>query len=412
MSLEFLDRAVMSCAAAFWPWFVGLMSNITLLLVGVAVAGVLLGPRRAPLRHLLTSMGLLGVLLLPVLNLLVSWEWGLSAVARASWSVLPETLPFLFQRPEGANLGRLLFTVWGLGAALVLGRLFGDRFLLFWHARRHGLPAPDHTARRAANLARRLGIRRPVRVLHTVALDIPCTWGLLRPVILMPRTALAWSEERTKAVLLHELGHVRRLDGLFMAVSRITCAIYWFHPLAWLLERSAREDAERACDSLVVAEGMPPERYARHLLEIIRDARRGTPSLASPMAGHSHVARRITALVSGRPGAARLGGAALALVLLGIVVPTVLLANVSVPGVIVVDPERDAGDCRDEVPAIETPVRLEPDCLQSVDPEMLQGGFSPLADPAPSWAPILPSEPEPGCQPSTRLFPDPQDSQP
>lgn len=369
MSLDFLDRQVFSCSSALWPWAVGLLANVTLLLLGVAGAGVLLR-RRSPFRHLVGSLGLCAVVVLPALNLLVSWEWGLAAVARTSWSVLPDGLSFLARPPGGAGLRRALFLVWAAGAALMVLRSAADLGLLWWHARRGAVRAPGRCSRRVAGLARRLGIRRPVEVLHSRTLDIPCTWGLRRPVILLPRSALAWSDERIKAVLLHELGHVRRRDVLFTALSRLACALYWFHPLAWWVERGAREDAERACDSLVVEQGVAPERYARHLLAIVRDARRRMPRLASAMAAESHLARRIAALVRGRPAASRLGRAAVAAALLCLVVPTVVLANVSIPGLMAVEPGQDAPDCSDPAPLEGTP-QNDGEGLQSVDPVLL-----------------------------------------
>ena len=58
----------------------------------------------------------------------------------------------------------------------------------------------------------------------------------------------------------------------FAFISRVICAFYWFHPLVWWVERRAREEAEHACDQLVVEQGIAPARYARHLVDIIRDA--------------------------------------------------------------------------------------------------------------------------------------------
>ncbi len=104
-------------------------------------------------------------------------------------------------------------------------------------------------------------------------------------------------------VLLHELGHIQRRDGLMHLVARAAAAIYWFNPLVWLALRQLRVERERACDDLVLNTGSPPSAYANHLLEIAR-AVRSTPLAAAaalPMAKPSQLERRLLAVLeSGR----------------------------------------------------------------------------------------------------------------
>jgi beta-lactamase regulating signal transducer with metallopeptidase domain len=169
-------------------------------------------------------------------------------------------------------------------------------------------------------------------------------------------------------VLLHELGHVRRLDGLFVILSRIACALYWFHPLVWWVQRRAREDAERACDLLVVEEGISPSRYARHLLEIIRSARRPGAALAPTMASPSHMARRIAELTELTPAASRVGKAAATFVLFTMILSTVLLAAASVPGAL--SPQEGASACSDVRPLLESQPEPTVEGPQSVEPEL------------------------------------------
>src|SRR5439155_68225 len=72
------------------------------------------------------------------------------------------------------------------------------------------------------------------RVAISDEVDAPAVAGLFSPVILMPRAALAWSEQRWRLVLLHELAHARAKDCLANALAQIACALHWFDPLAWI----------------------------------------------------------------------------------------------------------------------------------------------------------------------------------
>ncbi len=124
---------------------------------------------------------------------------------------------------------------------------------------------------------------------------MPMTWGIWRPLILLPADADSWSVERRRDVLLHEMAHVRRQDFLTQLIARVACAVYWFNPLTWLAGSSLRAERERACDDHVLRAGAKPSAYASHLLEIAR-ALRAAPatSLASvAMARPSQLATRL-----------------------------------------------------------------------------------------------------------------------
>jgi outer membrane protein len=113
-------------------------------------------------------------------------------------------------------------------------------------------------------------------------------------------------------------------------------AVFWFHPLAWWLERHLGALAEEACDAAVLARGHGPADYSEHLLDLARPAsRRPLPNLAGmPMLG-SGLSTRITKILEGGialPGSrsAAAGAAALA-TLAAAVLGTVTLAQEPAP---------------------------------------------------------------------------------
>lgn len=71
-------------------------------------------------------------------------------------------------------------------------------------------------------------------------------------MIVLPAVAVDWSDEDFTRALVHELEHVRRMDGVIQFAARFTSAWYWFHPLVWVAWRRLCLEAKRACDDAVV----------------------------------------------------------------------------------------------------------------------------------------------------------------
>lgn len=150
-----------------------------------------------------------------------------------------------------------------------------------------------------ARLARDLEVRTPVRLLMDSGSAMPMTWGTFRPNILLPDEARSWSADRRRFVLLHELAHIRRRDPLTQTVSFVACALYWFHPLVWLMAARQRKEQEHACDDLVLGRLGRPRSYAQTLLDLAGSIER-RPLLARAsvaMAGRSEIEARLLAIV-------------------------------------------------------------------------------------------------------------------
>jgi len=142
--------------------------------------------------------------------------------------------------------------------------------------------------------------------------------------ILLPSGARYWSEERLKAVLLHERAHAERRDSLLGLAGELACAVYWFHPLAWLVERRARLERERACDDAVLAAGVAPCDYASAIVDVAR----ATRTMAMPMAAPSQLETRIAAILN--PGIARKGSRAAAIAVL-VLAPALAALEADIP---------------------------------------------------------------------------------
>ncbi|MBZ5632248.1 MAG: TIGR03435 family protein [Acidobacteriia bacterium] len=127
-----------------------------------------------------------------------------------------------------------------------------------------------------------IGTVRASRLKFCVA---PITVGILHSRIVLPESAKNWPQAQLDAVLAHEGEHVRRRDPLFQWLALLNRAIFWFHPLAWWLERRLSGLAEEACDAAVIARGYDPREYSGYLLDLAKSVQRaGTRVSALGMA--------------------------------------------------------------------------------------------------------------------------------
>jgi beta-lactamase regulating signal transducer with metallopeptidase domain len=212
-----------------------------------------------------------------------------------------------------------LVTIWLAGALVVAGRYF-CRTVRFSQYARSGKPASPSLQNQIAELAAAMGVRPPeVRVL--VDLPSPVVWCLSRPVLLWPRGLQnQLSAGGRRAVLVHELAHLRRRDHWVRWLELAAAVVHWWNPLFWLARRQMRFHAELACDAWVT--GTLPEirrDYAEALLEVCaRSSRAAAPSPAVGVGGEGRrdFQRRLTMIMREQVPCRLAAGAKLFVVLL------------------------------------------------------------------------------------------------
>jgi len=288
----------------------GCALKATLLLAVSALVSLALRSRPAAHRHLAWAALFPALLVLPVAALWVpavkvaipkTTAVFLSTVTNAGTSASPEAgnwLAWCFAAGAAISLAPLLIGAWRLHS--LLGR------------------------------AIRLDDAGGVRVYATPEVSVPLTWGLLRPVVLLPAGAETWPADRMDTVLAHELSHIRRLDWLSQTVARVACSLYWFHPLVWLGARRLKSESELACDDDVLSLGIRGTDYARHLVEIARGVNRKKEvvAMAIPMADKSNLERRVLAILDPAVRRARASRGLLAAVAAVVFVVSVPLSTI------------------------------------------------------------------------------------
>src|SRR3989442_88229 len=165
----------------------------------------------------------------------------------------------------------------------------------------HLVPEPCREA--LARLGARLRVSRPVRVVGSAVVQVPAVVGWLRPVILLPASALTGlTPQQLDVLLAHELAHVRRYDYLVNLVQSAIEILLFYHPAVRWVSRRVREEREHCCDDLAVAVCGDAHLYARALL-MMESLRAKTPALALSAAGTQGGAllRRVPRVVAPTP---------------------------------------------------------------------------------------------------------------
>ncbi|MEP6573332.1 MAG: M56 family metallopeptidase [Gemmatimonadota bacterium] len=197
------------------------------------------------------------------------------------------------------STGTLLLGAWGIVACVLLAQLAYGAWSVRRIVRRARPLADADWQTPLFDIADRLELESAPRLLRSEDVKMPFACGLLTPTIVLPAESDEWSAERRTAVLIHELGHIRRHDLVGHTLGRLACAFYWFHPLVWTAARRLRAESERACDDLALVFGARPSDYAEHLLEIVTCVRdHYTPAVALAMAHRKEFEGRMLAILN------------------------------------------------------------------------------------------------------------------
>ncbi len=307
-----------------------------LCLVLAGLVSLLLARHSAAQRHLVWASAIMSVLALPVLQLVLpGWkvpvdrDWlPLRVNERQERSALPfappqtvvsparsETGTAPLTAPAGSGIsasasapsaGRswstppVLLLLWSAGALLALAPLaIASLRVARIVQRATPLDAPRWSAL-ADRAAEAQGLDRSrLDLRRATGPTTPLTWGVLRPVVILPVSCETWSDAQAYEVLVHEAGHMRRHDCLTQLLASAACVFYWFNPLVWLAARRMLTERERACDDQVLLAGARASDYANDLLELARSfgAPWSTAHVTTAMARRSQIAGRLLAVL-------------------------------------------------------------------------------------------------------------------
>lgn len=319
-------------------------------LVGVltAIALAVLRKGAADVRYVVATIGLSLMITLPTVTAVQFWRsatpasWGgLIDEARAPvmTSTAPpgmasrdrtigETVPSGSRRPDSIRVETwlpVLVLAWLTGVVVLSLRLMSG-WLWVQRLKSHGTsPAADGWHRLVHRLSRRLHIGRHVRLLESTIVDVPTVIGWIKPVILMPASALAGlNPHQLEAILAHELAHIRRHDYLVNLLQTVVETLLFYHPAVWWLSHRIRAERENCCDDLAVSLCGDPYTYVQALADLEELRAPGRPFAMAASGGS--LADRVRRLLGAPNHAGRapgwLAGAASVVVLLGLAAGT------------------------------------------------------------------------------------------
>jgi len=154
---------------------------------------------------------------------------------------------------------------WGAGIVLSAA-YFVAHLRAVAHLTRSARPVDDRAlSDRVAHWSPRVGLPEPPALARSPRLAVPAIVGWRRPLLVLP-PAFRADDPSCDAVLVHELAHVSRRDLVAHTAARVTRALWWWHPLAWLVGRELHTSAEEACDDWAVALTGQQRTYADHLV--------------------------------------------------------------------------------------------------------------------------------------------------
>ena len=186
------------------------------------------------------------------------------------------------------------FEILWLVGVLLLAIYFSISY--FRSMRKFRMSIPDNTPY-IQNWLTAHQISRPLAVRSSDLISSPLTYGILHPVILLPKKLDRNDQVALKYVLTHEYVHIRRFDAITKILFAAVLCIHWFNPLVWGMYVLANRDTELSCDAWVIRMTGVKNRSSYALMLIKMEERRNGMSALWNHFGKNAISERIEAIM-------------------------------------------------------------------------------------------------------------------
>ena len=209
-----------------------------------------------------------GALALCLMIFVGTFVWLLDSGKSVTAAALPQIV-----EAEPTNWIPLIAIGWALGVGLMLVR-FTRHWMWSRRLRTRAISPPSVEWQRVfENLKTELAVSRPVKLLRSGLAETPMVVGWLAPVVLVPAGAfVSLNPDQLRAVLAHELAHIRRHDHWVNLLQGMIEIVLFFHPATWWLSKQIHAEREYCCDDISAHNAGNPRVLAEALaqLELLR----------------------------------------------------------------------------------------------------------------------------------------------
>lgn len=252
-----------------------------LVALALAACKYLLRRSTARVRYAVSGLFLLTLLALPVLTFVTAMAPAPSDAAGVNWvqtgaaALLPShgDAPSLTLSPNFEESVTPLLPwvvgIWIAGVMLLTLRWFAAFAYLRRLRRAVSVPIPPEWERTLQDVKRRIRLSAAIRLSVSTLAQAPSVIGWLRPVVLMPASALAGLDAAAlEAVLAHEVAHIRRHDYLVNLLQAVVDTLLFYHPAVWWVSKQIRIERENCCDDIAAEACGDRVIYARALVDL------------------------------------------------------------------------------------------------------------------------------------------------
>jgi bla regulator protein blaR1 len=177
----------------------------------------------------------------------------------------------LIQSITNAISGRFpfLITLWLIGVFLISAYMTGGIYMTHKIRKSCLHIIPEELLKRFLNLISTMNIRKKVNIHGSSLIRVPSVIGFIKPVILIPLCAVTqMSMDQLEAVIAHELAHIRRHDYLVNLFQSFMEALFFYHPIVWMIQKRIREERENCCDDMALSYSKEKITYIKALASI------------------------------------------------------------------------------------------------------------------------------------------------
>jgi len=252
---------VINSFAERWMEYLGtaILQN-TIFLSVIFLVLYLLREKHAGIKYAVAALGLIKLLVPPFVPLTLrngmNSMW-VGNIGEMSVRAVPDTTLAETASQTPISFISVLFLIWAITALLMLCSSLLSTLRLKWHLR-------DATFVKHAEID-----GKAVDIYSSLNISVPMSVGLFPKRVYVPTLWSSLTDNLQHSLLRHEVAHIKRRDGLLGALQMLAQALYFFHPLVWILTRQANEFREMACDDMAVDNSeVTPLVYSRCLVHV------------------------------------------------------------------------------------------------------------------------------------------------